>query len=43
MEKVHSIGFIVDKSRIALDRDKVKFIIDLPTPKGARKVRVFMS
>ena len=41
MEKVHSIGFIVDKSRIALDRDKVKFIMDLPTPKSARKVQSF--
>ena len=38
MEKVHFIGFIVDKSRIILDRDKVKFIMDLPTPKSARKV-----
>ena len=37
MEKVYSIGFIVDKSRIALDRDKVKFIMDFPTPKSARK------
>ena len=41
MEKVHSIGFIVGKSRVALDRDKVKFIMDLPTPKSARKVRSF--
>ena len=41
MEKVHSIGFIDDKSRRALDRDKVKFIMDLPTPKSARKVRSF--
>ena len=41
MEKVHSIGFIVDKSRIALDRDKVKFIMDLPTPKSARKIWSF--
>ena len=42
MEKVYSIGFIDDKSRRALlDRDKVKFIMDLPTPKSARKVRSF--
>ena len=39
MEKVHSIGFIVGKNRVALDRDKVKFIMDLPTPKSARKFR----
>ena len=41
MEKVHSIGFIVGKSRVALDRNKVKFIMDLPTPKSARKFRSF--
>ena len=33
MEKVHSIGFIVGKSRVALDRDKVKFIMNLPNTK----------
>ena len=41
MKKVHSIGFIVGKSRVALDRDKVKFIKDLPTLKSARKFRSF--
>ena len=41
MEKVHYLGFIVGKSRIALDRKKVKVIMDLPTPKSARKVWSF--
>ena len=41
MKKIHSIGFIVGKSRVVLDRDKVKFIMDLPTPKDAHKVRSF--
>ena len=41
MEKVNFLGFIVGKSRVALDRDKVKFIMDLPTPKSARKFRSF--
>ena len=41
MEKVHSLGFIVGKSRVVLDREKVKVIMDFPTPKSARKVRNF--
>ena len=33
-----SLGFIVGKSRVAVDKEKVKVIRDLPTPKGSRKV-----
>jgi len=38
---IEKARFIVGKGRVALDRDIVKFIMDLPTPKSARKVRSF--
>ena len=34
-------GILVGKSRVALDREKVKVTMDLPTPKSTCKVRSF--
>ena len=41
MKKVHFFSFIVDKNGVELDKEIVKIIRDLPTPKSASEVRSF--